>query len=352
MPLPEIYLKPLGLFKGPAIDGLVKNGRAGRLAGGRTGFTHIELVSRKHGSAGVKAYEEISASRQSILTEALAKIEAPRAAVSGFDFSKPVIMGIINATPDSFSDGGQFDSAEAAIQHGRKLVADGAEILDIGGESTRPGSEPVSEQAELNRILPIFNALAGSDVVLSCDTRKSSVMRAATRAGATMINDVTALTYQPDARETVASLGVPVVLMHSRGEPKTMQDNPEYDDVCLDIYDALLEKIASCEAAGIPREQIIADPGIGFGKTFEHNLQLLHGLAMFHGLGVPLLLGVSRKAFIGALTGEKEAAQRVAGSVAAALAGLQRGVQLFRVHDVRETAQAFAVWSGVERQMV
>ena len=352
MPLPDFYLKPLGLFTGLAVDVLNAKGEAGRLGGGATGFTHVELVSRKSGASAIKTYGHIAGSRDGLLTDALAQIEARRASVAGFDFSTPVIMGIVNVTPDSFSDGGQFSDTATAIRHGRKLVEDGAQILDIGGESTRPGSEPVSEAEELNRILPVLRGLGNESAVLSCDTRKSAVMRAAVGAGAAMINDVTALSYQPDARETVASLGLPVVLMHSKGEPKTMQEKPEYEDVCLDVYDALSEKIAACEAAGIPRKLIIADPGIGFGKTFEHNLQLLHGLAMFHGLGVPLMLGVSRKAFIGALTGENQADNRVVGSVAAALAGLQRGVQVFRVHDVRETAQAFAVWSGVEREVV
>ncbi|MGI9373553.1 MAG: dihydropteroate synthase, partial [Hyphomicrobiales bacterium] len=291
----------------------------------------------------------VQASRDTALRERMASLEMPRPPIGSFDWNVPVIMGIVNVTPDSFSDGGKFDQTETAIAHGRNLLARGAHILDVGGESTRPGSDPVGEAEELRRVLPVIEALTNDGAYVSCDTRKSGVMTGAAKAGAQMLNDVTALTHEPNSLETASGTGLPVVLMHSQGEPKTMQQNPTYDDVCLDIFDALAEKIERCVAGGIPREKLIADPGIGFGKTYEHNLQLMDGLALFHGLGVPLMLGVSRKKFIGVVTGIEDAQQRVTGSVAAALAGLAQGVQMFRVHDADETAQAFKVWSAIGR---
>ena len=203
---------------------------------------------------------------------------------------------------------------------------------------------------ELERILPVIDGLAEPNVLISCDTRKSNVMRSAVQAGASLINDVSSLNYDPEARATVAQMGVPAILMHSKGEPKIMQQAPEYSNVSLEVFDTLQADIAKCEAAGISRDKIIADPGIGFGKTFDHNLELLNDLALFHGLGVPIMLGVSRKGFIGALTGVKEAGERAVGSASAALSGLSAGVQIFRVHDVKETAEAFAVWQGIIRR--
>lgn len=263
--------------------------------------------------------------------------------------SSPVLMGVVNVTPDSFSDGGAFLSPDAAIEQARHLVDEGAAILDIGGESTRPGAAPISIDEELRRVLPVIEGCAGLGVPISIDSRNAAVMDAAIKAGARMINDVTALSHDADSLKLAADSGLPVCLMHSPADPKVMQDNPQYDRVVFDIYDALERRIAVCRRAGIARARLIVDPGIGFGKTVEHNLALIKGLSMFHSLGCPVMLGASRKSFIGKLDRpELPPAQRVAGSLAAAMAGLRQGVQIFRVHDVAATRQALCVAGAIE----
>ena len=258
------------------------------------------------------------------------------------------IMGVLNCTPDSFSDGGRFVSGhldtDAALDHALTMQRQGADIIDVGGESTRPGAEPVAGKQELARVIPVIQALAARDIPISIDTTKAEVMRQAIRAGATLVNDVSALTFDAQALETIADLGVPVVLMHALGDPKTMQDNPVYEDVQLDVFDYLEARLEACVRAGIARDKIIVDPGIGFGKTLEHNLDLIRGLSLLHGLGVPILFGASRKRFIGTLTGVETSGERVSGSVGAALAAVAQGAQIVRVHDVAATRQALEVW--------
>ena len=344
----EIVLRPL--FFSTARD--LGEGAWDVLAGGAVRFSHVELIERGSGTRRMLSYENAAQSGEAAITTAREAIEAPRAPLLGMDLARPRVMGIVNVTPDSFSDGGEFHAQETAISHGRQIAAEGADILDIGGESTRPGSDPVDEDTECARILPVIEALAGDGVAVSCDTRKASVMRRAVGAGAQILNDISSLTYDPEARVTAAELQTPVILMHSKGEPKVMQEAPEYEDVCLEVFDTLQANIVACQAAGIPRSFLVADPGIGFGKTFDHNLGLLANIAMFHGLGVPLMLGVSRKGFLGALSGVKQARDRAVGSVSAALTGLSQGVQLFRVHDVRQTVEALSVWQGVLRGSV
>lgn len=261
--------------------------------------------------------------------------------------SDPILMGIVNVTPDSFSDGGRFFVSERAIAHGRRLVKDGAHILDIGGESTRPGAEPVGVEEELARVIPVIEGLKGCGAMVSVDTRHAAVMRAAIAAGAGMVNDVSALTHDPAALDVVAEAGVYVCLMHMKGDPRTMQDDPQYDDVCAEVYGYLLSRIDACRAKGIQMNRIIADPGIGFGKTIEHNLTILNQLKKFESLGVPIMLAASRKRFIGTLAGGVEPAHRLPGSLAAAMAGWERGARVFRVHDVAETAQALAVFGAI-----
>ena len=259
---------------------------------------------------------------------------------------RPRICGVVNVTPDSFSDGSKFLDADKAIEHAMELVEHGADLLDIGGESTRPGAEEVASDEEIRRIVPVIQALAAKTrVPISVDTSKPEVMRAAVAAGAGLINDVYAL-RRDGALEAATELNVPVCLMHMRGEPRTMQDDPRYDDVVSDVRSFLADRIFACEMSGIDKKRIIADPGFGFGKTLEHNLALLSGLGLFHGLGVPLLLGVSRKRSIGALTGESDPKRRVSGSIGAALAGAAQGAQMFRVHDVRETVHALTCWQA------
>lgn len=267
---------------------------------------------------------------------------------AGLTLDRPRLMGVVNVTPDSFSDGGDFLDAQVAIDHGKKLIDDGADILDIGGESTRPGSKPISIDEECARILPVIDGLAGTDVLISVDTRHADVMRRAIDAGAAIVNDVTALTGDPESIAVCAEAGVHVALMHMQGTPETMQDNPTYEDAALDIVDYMRARLEVLEAAGIPSAKICIDPGIGFGKNLAHNLRILSAIDAFHELGVPLLLGVSRKSFISKIDRDVPAKERVAGSIAAAIAGWDRGVQIFRVHDVAETRQALAVWQAIE----
>ena len=257
------------------------------------------------------------------------------------------VMGIANVTPDSFSDGGAHASTDAAVAHGLALAAQGADILDVGGESTRPGAAPVPLEEELRRVVPVIERLARETALpVSVDTRKPEVMRAAVQAGAGMVNDVGALRGD-GALETAAALGVPVVLMHMLGDPGSMQDDPRYDDVVAEAHRFLAERIFAAELAGIARKNIVVDPGFGFGKTTGHNVLLLAGLERFAELGVPLLAGLSRKRSIGELTGRAVPGERVAGSVAAHLLAAQRGAAIVRVHDVAATVDALKVWEAV-----
>jgi dihydropteroate synthase len=256
-------------------------------------------------------------------------------------------MGIVNVTPDSFSDGGRYVSTVAAIDHAHKLIADGADILDVGGESTRPGAQPVALQEELDRVLPVIEGLRGIGVPISIDTFKSAVMRAAIAAGASMVNDINAL-QDAEAMRAVAAGDVAVCLMHKQGAPQTMQQQPEYRDVVDEVAAFLRNRIADAEAAGIGRDRIVIDPGFGFGKTLAHNLALLRHMAAMCALGVPVLAGMSRKSMLGAITG-RDVGERQAASVAAALIAVQRGAAIVRVHDVRETVDALKVWAAVNR---
>lgn len=262
-----------------------------------------------------------------------------------FNLARPLVMGIVNITPDSFSDGGQHASTAAAIAHARQLITDGADILDIGGESTRPGAAPVSEQQELERVLPVIEGLRGIAVPISIDTWKPQVMRAALAAGASMVNDVNALQAE-GALQAVADTDAAVCLMHKQGTPQTMQQRPEYQDVITEVMTFLSQRIAATEAAGIARQRIVIDPGFGFGKTLAHNLDLLRELAAFRALGVPALAGLSRKSMLGAITG-REVGERVAASVAAAMLAAQRGAAIVRVHDVRETVDALKILNAM-----
>ncbi len=263
---------------------------------------------------------------------------------------RALVMGILNVTPDSFSDGGRFAEPDAAIAAGHAMAAAGAAIVDVGGESTRPGSKPVWEGDEIERVLPVIVQLTGAGTAVSVDTRKADVMKAALTAGARMINDVSALTYDDRSAGVVATAGVTVVVMHHQGAPETMQDDPRYDDVLVEVYLWLEDRIAAAEAAGIAREHILIDPGFGFGKNVGHNLELMNGLALFHSLGCPLVVGASRKRTIGALSGEAPTEARLGGSIAFAMKAAEQGAQLIRVHDVFETVQALRVWRGLRDQ--
>lgn len=262
------------------------------------------------------------------------------------DLSRPVVMGVLNVTPDSFSDGGRFFCKDEALAQARLMVEQGAAIIDIGGESTRPGAAPVSEQEELDRVVPVIEALAGAiDAVVSVDTSTPAVMREAAAAGAGMINDVRAL-ERPGALECVKNTALPVCLMHMQGQPESMQNNPRYQDVLNDVYTYLQARLEACGSAGIAPERIVLDPGFGFGKTLQHNLSLLKHLDQFTKLECPMLVGMSRKSMIGAVL-DKPVAERLHGSVAAALIAVQSGAAIVRVHDVAPTVDALKVWSAV-----
>ena len=264
------------------------------------------------------------------------------------DLSRPRVMGILNVTPDSFSDGGRYADPARALDHARAMLADGADIVDVGGESTRPGAAAVDEATEIARVVPVIEALAHDGAIVSVDTMKPGVMRAAIRAGAAIVNDVRAL-QEDGALEAVASGGAAVCLMHMRGTPSTMQSAPEYRDVVAEVRGFLVARARACEAAGIARDRIVVDPGFGFGKTREHNLDLLAGLPAIAAAGYPVLAGLSRKSTLGAITGRPEG-ERVAPSVAAALLAVERGAAIVRVHDVRETVDALAVWRALDER--
>ena len=354
------YLRPLGLYepRGPVDPAGDPAGVfAGlMLGGGPLAFPAVEAISRAGSSitrqvVGLSELFERDWRRDTHAAHAL--IEAlvdPRPRYAGLSVDRPRIMGIVNVTPDSFSDGGQLGSVQAAIEHGLRLAGEGADILDIGGESTRPGSDPVSLDEELRRVIPVIEGLrAKTDARISVDTRKAEVMARAAAAGVDILNDVSAFTHDPDALQAAADSQLPVMLMHAQGDPKTMNDNPHYSDVVLDVFDYLEQRIKACEAAGIAKSKICVDPGIGFGKHLHHNVAVLSAMSLYHGLGVPVLLGASRKKLIGQLCNVDDPKERVHGSIAAALSSIAQGVQIIRVHDVAATRQAICVWQASSR---
>jgi dihydropteroate synthase len=327
------------------------------MSGGLRHFAACEAVLREEGRLRAREIVPVAqlgawAARFGAETAAeaealLARLSAPRPPFASLDLGNPRIMGVINATPDSFSDAGDRFDAGRAVDDGLAMVEAGAAILDVGGESTRPGAAPVDAEEELRRVLPVVRGLAEAGAIVSIDSRRATVMAAALDAGARAINDVTALEGDPGSLALAAERGVPIVLMHMQGEPGTMQVAPRYDDAALDIYDYLEGRVAACEAAGIARADIAVDPGIGFGKTVTHNLEILDQMALYQGLGCAVVLGVSRKGFIGKLSRGAAPKARLPGSLAAALAGIERGVQILRVHDVAETSQAVALWRAI-----
>lgn len=353
----KYYLRPLGLLYGEEAERAVTRGEGFWLCGGAIAFLMLDVIRRAKDGTVERSLvpakrlmnwaqeNELGEDEAGQLSALMNKLCAPRA---GYISGWPRVMGIVNVTPDSFSDGGEFFDAAfdpaKAIEQGKKLAQDGAQILDIGGESTRPNADPVSIEEELARVVPVIKALAPElNCELSIDSRNSAVISAALDAGAQIINDVSALTHDENSAQTARRSNAPVVLMHAQGSPKTMQLEPRYENVVLDIYDWLEARIDHCLSAGIARDKLIIDPGIGFGKTAAHNAALISSLSLFHCLGVPVLLGASRKSFIGQVAQEQDPKQRLAGSLALALAGAEQGAQILRVHDVKETNQALAL---------
>jgi dihydropteroate synthase len=333
------------------------DGKVARLAGGMSWFAAVELITvegkrrTSNELVPVEGIEDRFDEEMAAQWEALTASRPPlQLGDRTIRLDQPQAMAIVNATPDSFSDGGQFPDGKAAAEAGAAMAAAGAAIVDVGGESTRPGARSIWEGDEIERVVPVIRQLAAAGTAVSCDTRKADVMTAAVEAGARMINDVSALTYDARSAGVAASLNIPVVLMHHQGDPQTMQDDPRYDDVLVEIYLWLEERIEAAVEAGVKREHILVDPGFGFGKNVGHNLELMNGLALFHSLGHPLVVGASRKRTIGALSGEAPADKRLGGSVAFAMKAMEQGAQLIRVHDVFETVQAIRVWRGLRDQ--
>jgi len=333
------------------------DGRVARLAGGMTWFPAVELISvdgHSRVSTELVQVEGIESRFDEAMAEQWLALTAARPALHigerTIRLEQPQVMGIVNATPDSFSDGGQFSDGNAAAEAGATMAAAGAAIVDVGGESTRPGARSIWEGDEIERVVPVIRQLASAGTAVSCDTRKADVMTAAVEAGARMINDVSALTYDARSAGVAASLNIPVVLMHHQGDPQTMQDDPRYDDVLVEVYLWLEDRIAAAVDAGVRRENILVDPGFGFGKNVGHNLELMNGLSLFHSLGCPLVVGASRKRTIGALSAEAPTDQRLGGSIAFALKAAEQGAHIVRVHDVFETVQALRIWRGLRDQ--
>ena len=349
----RILIRPTGFVDAP----FGYDGKVARLAGGLNFFASAELL-RIEGNRRVAAemvpvewiedrFDDDLAAQWSALTGTPQPLQLGERTVR---LDQPQVMGILNVTPDSFSDGGQHADAETAVGAGVEMSSAGAAILDVGGESTRPGAQTVWAQDEIERIRPVIERLAAGGAAVSVDTRKSEVVTAALQAGARLVNDVSALTFDPRSAEVVAAAGAPIILMHHLGSPETMQQDPRYDDVPVEVYQWLSERIDVAVAAGIDRSKIMIDPGFGFGKTVAHNLELMNGLAMFHSLGCPLVVGASRKRTIGALSNEAPADQRLGGSIAFAIKAVEQGAQLLRVHDVPETIQALRIWRGLRDQ--
>jgi dihydropteroate synthase len=355
----RVYLRPLGIIGGEAARAAIAGGWALPLCGGGAAFTACEIWQRQPQGIDQEILPATELDHwlkrqpddvQAAAAQLCTRLRAPPSWPDGLPSRRPLLMGVVNVTPDSFSDGGQFFEPAAAVDHGLRLHTEGADIVDVGGESTRPGADMVSAGEEISRVVPVIEGLARAGALVSIDTRKAAVMRAAVGAGARMINDVSALRYDPDGLATAGASGVPVVLMHSQGEPATMQLRPTYERVALDVFDHLAARAQAWSDAGYERARLIIDPGIGFGKTLEHNLAVLNQLGLYLGLGLPVLLGASRKSFIGRLAGGAAPAERLPGSLAAGLWAVAAGAAILRVHDVAAMQQAVALWHALAQQ--
>lgn len=355
--MPRTYLRPTAFVDPPASPDV----QVDRLAGGPLHFAAYELIAVAGGRRTLQRLVPVAAIDEAIAAlpdaQAMAaaktrhRLLAPRAPIEmrtrNVTMDAPHTMAILNMTPDSFSDGGRhMGDIAAAAASGMAMIEAGAAIIDVGGESTRPGAETITDADEIARTAPLIERLAAAGAAISIDTRKAAVMEAALAAGAGLVNDVASLLYDDRALEVVVTAGCPVALMHFPGTPQEPHGNARYGDTLIEVYDWLDARITAVEAAGVPRERIIVDPGIGFGKRPHENMALIDGLALFHGLGCPVLLGASRKRLISALAGEAPADRRLGGSIALALKGAALGAQLLRVHDAFETVQALRLWRG------
>jgi len=335
-------INPVGLLSGAAASKAVSEGFAVPLAGSAVAFLSVEILSKlPNGDFECNLVPASSSNFD------LTAFMGERKAFAGTRLNKPIIVGVLNVTPDSFSDGGDFMTPIDAISRAAAIVAEGADIVEIGAESTRPGATPLGEREELERLLPVVNAVVAEGIRVSVDTRRLNVMRAVIDAGVCIINDVTALTWDAASTEIIASSGASVVLMHMKGDPRTMQDDPRYNLASAEIYEWLSQRVEACVRSGIAKERIAIDPGFGFGKTTKHNKEILERIGMFHGIGCALSIGVSRKSFLGNLTGSHVPKQRLAATIAATMVAISQGAQIHRVHDVAAVKQAIDVWNAL-----
>ncbi|CAN1594063.1 FolP Dihydropteroate synthase and related enzymes [Candidatus Pelagibacterales bacterium] len=347
----SIYIRPTNIVFGQKANYFIQAGTAKSLCGLEdVGFLSVEILKRKSDGNTVEEYSVLELERLDFkdkIQSDLNKITSKRNNIFNLNFKNPILMGVLNATPDSFSDGGKYNTTFRALDHVKNMIDFGAHIIDIGGESTRPGAKSVSDQDEIVRVSETIQSIKKKfpNQLISLDTRKSKVMQHGISIGVDMLNDVSALDFDQLSYQVVKDSGKPIILNHSQGIPENMQNNPTYDNVLLDIFDYFENKIKFLKDNGIKDEQIIIDPGIGFGKTLEHNLEIISKISIFHSLGYPIMVGPSRKSFIGKIMGEKDNPQRLGGTIASVLYSYLQGIQLFRVHDIQETSEALKVYS-------
>ena len=347
----SIYIRPTNIVFGQKANYFIQEGTAKSLCGFEDiGFLSAEILKRQSDKNIVEEYNVIDLDKLDFRGEIesdLIKITSKRNNILNLNFQNPILMGVLNVTPDSFSDGGKYNTIFRALDHVKGMIDFGAHIIDVGGESTRPGAKSVSEEDEIARVSETIQSIKNKypNQLISLDTRKSKVMQHGISIGVDMLNDVSALDFDQLSYQVVKDSGKPIILNHSQGIPENMQNNPTYDNVLLDIFDYFENKIKFLKDNGIKDEQIIIDPGIGFGKTLEHNLEIISKISIFHSLGYPIMVGPSRKSFIGKIMGEKDNPQRLGGTIASVLYSYLQGIQLFRVHDIQETSEALKVYS-------
>ena len=352
----SIYIRPTNIVFGQRANFFIQEKSAKSLCGlENVGFLSLEILKRQSDGNTVEEYSVLEIEKLDFKNEIkddLNNITSKRKNVFNLDFTNPILIGVLNVTPDSFSDGGKYNTMYRALDHVRTMINYGANIVDVGGESTRPGAKSVSELDEIKRISETIQLIKNkfSNQIISLDTRKSMVMKHGIDIGVDILNDVSALDFDPKSYLVVKDSGKPIILNHSQGIPENMQNNPTYENVLLDIFDYFKNKIKFLKNNGIKDEQIIIDPGIGFGKTLEHNLEIISKISLFHSLGYPIMVGPSRKSFIGKIMGEKDNRQRLGGTIASILYSYLQGIQLFRVHDIQETNEDLKVYSQFLKQ--
>ena len=352
----SIYIRPTNIVFGQKANYFIQAGTAKSLCGLEdVGFLSVEILKRKSDGNTVEEYSVLELERLDFkdkIQSDLNKITSKRNNIFNLNYKNPILIGVLNVTPDSFSDGGKYNTTFRALDHVKNMIDFGAHIIDVGGESTRPGAKSVSDQDEIVRVSETIQSIKKKypNQLISLDTRKSKVMQHGISIGVDMLNDVSALDFDQLSYQVVKDSGKPIILNHSQGIPENMQNNPTYDNVLLDIFDYFENKIKFLKDNGIKDEQIIIDPGIGFGKTLEHNLEIISKISIFHSLGYPIMVGPSRKSFIGKIMGEKDNPQRLGGTIASVLYSYLQGIQLFRVHDIQETNEALKVYSQFLKQ--